>query len=710
MAGARVPRMIQRMRDENLGMVIGTREETHELAYRPAHRFGNQFFSSMVSRLFGRRVGDLLSGYRVLSRRFVKSFLLLAAPIFVTYFETGLVPCVPTAVLSTGMMLLAFILAGTELVLEGGGAHAARNLSSRPSVDTRRRSAGTMSRIAALIRWPAEQPSKFGSLLFLFALTLRLIYFAEWSDSPFFRTLIGDGLRYHQWALEIAGGDWFGREVFFQAPLYPYLLGVLYSLFGDGLWVPRLAQAMFGSLSCVLMWRFGHRAFTPAVGLVSGIALALYPPSIFNDGILQKTSLTGLLLAASLYLYSLLAYAPEARRRNGVAVLLGAVLALLALAQEHLLLLTPLMLVFLALRRSDEYAKRLLMVVGVVVGLAIVFVPIGLRNQSIGGTFLITTSQLGANFYLGNNPGADGHYHAFREGRGDAEFERIDAADLAQRVMGRRLTPSEVSSYWLGQSLDFMRKQPLVWLALSAKKWHLVWHERELPDTDSLLAYADQSTVLQSLFAVWNFGILVPFALAGIALRWREGRSDAWLRLAILGVSVGVAAFIIYGRYRYGLALLLLPFAGTAFVSACSTLRRLWSRSGPLLAVVDGKVVATAVCAFVAGAVLTHWPLPERDMRAINYYSVAVRILDWQGSLADAEEILRRTIAIAPNEGYPYFALSVVYKRQGDFVREVAMLRRALTLAPGVEAGYAALADAERRAAERQGLAPIRAQ
>lgn len=195
---AAAPRLIQRMLDEHLDMVIGTRQETHQHAYRPAHRFGNRMFSQIVSRLFGQNVEDLLSGYRIMSRRFVKSFpalsegfeieteltvhvlelrlpfgeeptayaprmsgstsklstwrdgrkilqsisvlikdaqplrffgliglllaftsVVLVIPIFVTYFETGLVPRVPTAVLATGMMLLAFMLTGTGLMLEG---------------------------------------------------------------------------------------------------------------------------------------------------------------------------------------------------------------------------------------------------------------------------------------------------------------------------------------------------------------------------------------------------------------------------------------------------------------------------------------------------------------------------------------------------------------------------------------------------------------
>ena len=51
----------------------------------------------------------------------------------------------------------------------------------------------------------------------------------------------------------LAGGDWVGTEVFYQAPLYPYFLGVLYSAFGHSLWVVRLVQAAVGAGSCALL-------------------------------------------------------------------------------------------------------------------------------------------------------------------------------------------------------------------------------------------------------------------------------------------------------------------------------------------------------------------------------------------------------------------------------------------------------------------------
>ncbi len=199
------PKMIEKMLRDNLDMVVGTRIEerpgrdavSSEAAYRPGHRFGNWLFTRNVAILFGQRFTDILSGYRVFSRRFVKSFpalsegfeieteltvhcldlglpvgevetpyksrpvgssskldsfsdgfkilsaimmlfkenrpllffslvfmLLalisvgLAVPLLVTYIESGLVPRFPTAILSTGIMVLAFLSLTCGLILD----------------------------------------------------------------------------------------------------------------------------------------------------------------------------------------------------------------------------------------------------------------------------------------------------------------------------------------------------------------------------------------------------------------------------------------------------------------------------------------------------------------------------------------------------------------------------------------------------------------
>jgi glycosyltransferase involved in cell wall biosynthesis len=79
---AKAPLLVELLIDDNLAMVVGRRIHQEEDAYRRGHVFGNELFTRGVATIFGKRFSDILSGYRVFSRRFVKSF-----PVFAHGFE-----------------------------------------------------------------------------------------------------------------------------------------------------------------------------------------------------------------------------------------------------------------------------------------------------------------------------------------------------------------------------------------------------------------------------------------------------------------------------------------------------------------------------------------------------------------------------------------------------------------------------------------------
>ena len=76
---AAAPALIAQLVEGNLDMVVGARKSEVEEAYRRGHRLGNKMLTGMLSQIFGRSFTDILSGYRVFSRRFVKSFPVLSS-------------------------------------------------------------------------------------------------------------------------------------------------------------------------------------------------------------------------------------------------------------------------------------------------------------------------------------------------------------------------------------------------------------------------------------------------------------------------------------------------------------------------------------------------------------------------------------------------------------------------------------------------------
>ena len=110
----------------------------------------------------------------------------------------------------------------------------------------------------------------FCAALFVTALAIRLIHLHQIRPIPLFDHLIGDAAGYDDWARQIASGQWLGRDVFYQAPLYPYFLATLYKIVGHSLLGVRIVQSALGAGACVLLAMAGREFFSPRVGVVAG--------------------------------------------------------------------------------------------------------------------------------------------------------------------------------------------------------------------------------------------------------------------------------------------------------------------------------------------------------------------------------------------------------------------------------------------------------
>src|SRR5262245_21969649 len=133
------------------------------------------------------------------------------------------------------------------------------------------------------------------------AFAVRLVHVLQIRSTQYFSVLLGDARGYDEWAQRIAGGEWWGHDVFYQAPLYPYFLGVIYSIAGRNLLLVRLVQAAIGSASCVLVALAASRLISRRAGIAAGVMLALYAPAIFFDGLLQKSVLDVFFVSLALY-------------------------------------------------------------------------------------------------------------------------------------------------------------------------------------------------------------------------------------------------------------------------------------------------------------------------------------------------------------------------------------------------------------------------
>lgn len=508
------------------------------------------------------------------------------------------------------------------------------------------------------------------ALLFLLALALRLIYLAELSASPLGEHLLGDGIAYDAWARRIVAGDWLGNQVFYQSPFYPYFLSLVYALPGADFFSVRILQAILGAASCVLIAVAGMRFFGHREGLAAGYILAAYPPAIFFGGEIQKASLDLLFSAILLLLIAGLRERPAVGRVLATGVISG----LFALNRENALLLIPLLTTWVLLLRGPSMRRRVVITAIFLAGVCGTLLPVALRNRVIGGEFLLTTSQLGPNFYIGNHRGASGRYQPLRAGRGSAQYEREDAIAIAEAATGTRLTPAQVSRYWMRRALEFVRDEPAQWAALLARKWFLVWNRREIVDTTSIETAADFSRLLSTLNRILHFGVLCPLAAAGIWLTRRRWRELSILYLLLAGWALSVTAFYVLARYRYPLAPLLALFAGAALVEITAEIVTAWRRR-ELRPILPALAVALLVALFV------NWPLGDRDPRAPTYAALGNAMAD-AGQVEEGARMLERAVTLSPQFAEAHLSLGHLRFQSGALDPAEASYRATLALDP----------------------------
>ena len=537
------------------------------------------------------------------------------------------------------------------------------------------------------------------AIVFVIALVVRLIHVWQMREAPFFSVLLGDSRSYDEWARRIAAGEWLGTDVFYQAPLYPYFLGAIYTLLGRDLFVVRVSQVIVGALSCATLSMAAERLFSRPAGLIAGLGLAFYAPAIFFDALIQKTVLDVFFLCLALLILSRLLDWP---REHGIRadikgrafgwMCLGVVLGGLALTRENALVFVAVILVWIAARqeaigihgrRGWLTRARVTDAAALVLGVAVILAPVAARNYAIGGGFYVTTSQFGPNFYIGNNPRSDGTYMSLRPGRGAPEYERQDATELAEHALGRRLTPSEVSNYWSNRALDFIGSQPGAWLRLIGRKGALLWNADEMLDTESQQSHAEWSTLLSVGGWFGHFGLLVPLALLGVIATWHE-RAGLWLLYAmIIAYAASVIAFYVFARYRFPLVPLLMLFA-SAGLCALPTLFR---TSSPARRWV---LVAT----LAAVAIFVNWPvLSTSMMRAVTENNLAVALQE-DGRLDEAIGHYHRSAELQADYAPAYNNMGTALRAQGRVEEAIASYQRALHVMPDYPDAHYNLANA----------------
>lgn len=493
--------------------------------------------------------------------------------------------------------------------------------------------------------------TSFGSLrithlIFAGVLLLRLVTLARLTGSPFLLPSGGDMHFYDQWARRILHGQLTDYQAFYGLPLYAYLLALFYLIFGTSPFPPAFLPICSDAGTAVLLYKIAVRAFgdagdeqaSPAtlrrgqlIGVLAALGWAFFTAAQAYSIALMPTSL-------AIFVYWLLVWfviKREETPRLWIWFGYGLAIGVTAMAVATILFVTPL-LCAAAISSRRKYLAPILLALGIAAGTS----PCWIHNGVIARDPVFLSAHSGVNFWIGNNPDANGYPH-FPGLRSDQTSMLKDSIDAAQASAGRPLKRSAVSAYWSAKARDYIAQNFGQWLKLMGTKLRNFWSAFEYDDVGIIAKLREHNVVFPGL----RFGLVAALGLPGLYFAVRRFPHSRWIAAAIALAMLAVLPVFVTERYRLLVVPGLLLFAGAA-------LRMLWED----LASARVSDVAAQIGAITIAAILVSWPQRDPALWALEPYNSGSQALELK-DFAMARQKLERAYSYAPGSAEINFAL-----------------------------------------------------
>ncbi|MBU1698822.1 MAG: glycosyltransferase family 39 protein [Candidatus Eisenbacteria bacterium] len=552
---------------------------------------------------------------------------------------------------------------------------------------------------------------------------LRLAYFYNYSHQlPYLQSPIVDAQVYDEWAQTLANGDWAGNKAFYRAPLYPYVLGIIYFFSGPekGRVVAVLLQLALGILSVILLYRTGCRLLDRRAASAAALLFAFCGPIVFYETKLLPTS-TGIFLQILTLSIFVRAWSSH---RKGDLFSAGLAAGVYALVRPNALLFAGLLFLIGMWRevcRNDR--GSVLRWLWMPVGCLLILSPVTIHNYIASKDLVLISSNGGMTFYQGNNEESQSglmtvpqRLHSFANAQQQEALEEY----VTQHEVGRSLKPSERSRYWLQQGLRFWRENPLRALRLVSLKGIKALGLYEYPN--------NYSFQIERKF-VWTLkGYPVPFGfilfLGTLGWLWLPRRHPA-AKILPAAVAVGLLTnliFFVTSRYRLEMIPALALLAGWGCVESVRRIRngRIGWREGLAVAVLAGLFLLPpgagrrsqesimwlhlGVMHYEAGRLSEAEPALRRALELqpenVQARSQLTMVLTAAGLFGEAEQILSPALAAGAPHPTALWAAGELRAAIGDTLGATAALREATRRAPRLEPVHLALARLQTRSGQ----------
>ncbi len=501
------------------------------------------------------------------------------------------------------------------------------------------------------------------------ALVVRIIYYVELSENPFFDYPIVDSQTYDEMAVKVAAGEEPFEGAFFQPPLYPYFLGFLYALFGRAIGLARFAQMILGVVNTLLIFAVGRKLFGRGIGLTAALLFSLYGTVLFFEGELLApvliVFLNLLIMLSLLYLFE--------KPTWWLALISGLLLGASALAMAVILPFAIVVMVYGLWRLGRGGGKlpwKRLTILGLcfVLGIVVVIAPVAIRNYVESGDLVLISYNGGINFYVGNSP----YYEGTVGIRPGYEWQELGQ----EPMLAGYEKPSEQSRYFTEKTFDVVKDDFVGFLRNLVRKAYLYIHGDEVMRNQEIYPFRDFSNILSIL--IWKkilafpYGILFPFAAVGIKIALIRKKWDASPVLLFIAAHIGVIIlFFVTARYRMNI----LPFLMMFAVYGAVGLYGLFSER-------DWRKAVPVSIALLFTLVICNWRVGEMpsEFNADAYYNLGVQYMKEDNP--EAKEMFEKAVELEPDYPEANGNLGIYYANEGDHKKAIGCFEKVLTQYP----------------------------
>ena len=501
--------------------------------------------------------------------------------------------------------------------------------------------------------------------IFALALLVRLVVLSRFGHSAYFSPTSGDMKFYADWGQRIAAGQWTDFHAFYGLPGYPFLLGGIFAFCGFSPYTVAAFQTLSEAAIAALLYQLsasvfpGRRAW--AIGALAALGWIFFQPAQALSLVVMPTTW------AVLAFWFAFAWSVRTESRSlwRPWIAIGLLVGIAATLVATVLVVLPIP-VAAAVRNLRRPRAILAAVAWLLAGVAAGTSPCWVHNYFVAREPVPLSAHSGLNFWIGNNPVANGYPQIPPGLRASQQGMLTDSIRIAEETAGHRLSRAEVSRFWSDKANAFIHEHPRQWLGLMARKLRNFWSATQYDDLSIINPMREEGVLTAGL----RFGWVAVLALPGMALGWKRYPHSRWIVAGVLLCMAALLPVFVTERYR------LLAVPGLLLLGACG-IAELWGA----LASHGWKRAGLGLGAGAAAYCLIQVALNEPELEWRDLYNSGQNALE-TGNLSSARAKLERALALSPQNAEVLSALGCYWLVEHDFAKAREYCVRALKSNP----------------------------